>query len=454
MNPQPDNKDGNGIFLQAAHHLAGERHLDDAARARVEKFLNVFDYASADASRPEDSAMLDNRVALLRAASEFGIFRLRSRGAPGLTFFGATARPRGDARGAAGRPASLVGAGTTARQAFEACVGEGVEYLSQFRDDSDRMRTGSYQEVEPWGDASVSNSLLELTGGGATERIDWIAARSLSDDTAGWLPASIVVRDPAGGDEDARRFALSSGCAAGPTWTAAVGSALFELLERDAVALWWKGASRGSPIALEVLAGLGVPELLADIRQGSRERVTSLLDISGDLGIPCVAAVSFDRGGGRFAGGYACNPDAGRACRAAIVEMCQMELGQELVSAKRARPGIGELGEADLAVERRMSAISIAGPRLAGGLLGAISLREAGAHMPQEALSEALRCLAERGFHAFAVDLTRAAFGVPVARVVVPGLQPYPARFVSRRLAGALGESLQNVVPADNIELF
>ncbi|MFI0843013.1 YcaO-like family protein [Mesorhizobium sp. IMUNJ 23232] len=393
-------------------------------------------------------------MALLRAAVGFNLFRLHSRTAPGLTFFGGTADPGAARPGATELRASLVGAGETPRQAFEACVGEGVEYLSQFRHEADEIVVGSSLGAAAWNGDAVTKSLLDLAGAAAPDGIDWIAAKDMCDNTTQWLPANIVVRDSAlvrPGDE---RFALSSGCAAGPTWAAAVASALFELIERDAVAMWWKGGRGGGPIALEILAELGALEFLAKARRDSRQRITTLLDISGDIGIPCVAAVSFDRSGGRFAGGYACHLDAARACRGAIVEMCQMEFGREVASAKLPHLPPDALTEADLAQERRAGGISVDRPGVTAGFLGSMSLRSGDSPAQANVLAETLDRLTFNGLHAYAVDLTRPAFGIPVARVVVPGLRPYPSRILGAGVANAAAGWLQKPLPVDNIDLL
>lgn len=453
MDRPAENKEGQGIFEPAARYLSGERGFDAASAARIDKFLQVFDYGPVEEPEAVADATTQNRVALLRAAAGFGLFRLHSRTAPGLTFFGGTAQPDAARPGMTGLQASLVGAGETPRQAFEACVGEGVEYLSQFRHESDEIATGSSLGAAAWSDAAVTKSLLDLAGAAAPDGVDWIAARDMCDNTTRWLPATIVLRDSALARPGDERFALSSGCAAGPSWAAAIASALFELVERDAVAMWWRGGRAGSPIALEVLAESGALEFLDKARRDSRQRITTLLDLSGDIGIPCVAAVSFDRSGGRFAGGYACHPDAGRACRGAIVEMCQMELGLEVVSAKRARLGAEALTEADLAQERRAGGISADRPGVTDGFLGSMSLRSGDSRAQADVLAETLDRLTFNGLHAYAVDLTRPAFGVPVARVIVPGLQPYPSRIPGAGVVDAAARLLQKPL-ADNIDLL
>jgi ribosomal protein S12 methylthiotransferase accessory factor len=49
--------------------------------------------------------------------------------------------------------------------------------------------------------------------------------------------------------------------------------------------------------------------------------------------------------------------------------------------------------------------------------------------------------LAERGIVAWSLDLTRAAFEVPVVRVIAPGLQSEPSEITSDRLARAIAET-------------
>src|SRR5271156_4276908 len=73
-----------------------------------------------------------HRAAMLRAASGFNrIFTLESVDAPGLFALGAEVDPA--CVGVHGLPLSSVsGIGLTFRQAFESCIGEGVERLSQY----------------------------------------------------------------------------------------------------------------------------------------------------------------------------------------------------------------------------------------------------------------------------------------------------------------------------------
>ena len=65
------------------------------------------------------------------------------------------------------------------------------------------------------------------------------------------------------------------------------------------------------------------------------QRRTWLLDITTDIGVPCVAAVSCRADGSGFAFGLAARPALEAAVRSAILEMCQLELADAVVATKR-----------------------------------------------------------------------------------------------------------------------
>ena len=142
-------------------------------------------------------------------------------------------------------------------------------------------------------------------------------------------------------------FLLSTGCAAGRTKTDAVLHGLCELVERDAAGLWWRGGMRGRPLALEDPAVGEAAALLAGLRRGNESRRTWLLDITTDLGIPAIAAVSSHANGKGFACGLGARPTLAGAARGAIMELCQCELAHAVVAAKRAEGGESRLNARD-----------------------------------------------------------------------------------------------------------
>ena len=81
-----------------------------------------------------------------------------------------------------------------------------------------------------------------------------------------------------------------SGNAAGNSLEEAVLHGLLELIERDALAIWWYNRIRRPAIALDAFDDPYIHRLAA--RYAARGRALWALDLTTDLGIPAVAAVS------------------------------------------------------------------------------------------------------------------------------------------------------------------
>ncbi len=418
--------DASSIFIAAANLLSGGLSTNDATfNTKVVHLLDNMGLNLAN-GQSEDEVVRRDWIGLLRAAADFGtIFRLRSHSAPGLVFFGGFTAPTAKNCDISPEPSvSISGAGETAAEAFRACIGEGVEYAAQFATPETHLRAGTPADAISWNGGAHVPSVLDWIG--TNKVIDWIRAEQLRDGREIWLPACLVLRL-----QDDKRWAVGSGCAAGPTLAAARRAAFFEIIERDAVAMWWRGGRELRTITPDQRATLGADDLLDRIRQGQHDRITSLFQIKCDFGLTCVAAVSFDMYGRDFAGGYACNSDPTQACRSAIREMCQMELGNNILAAKLARAQ-DISSAADHVIYHRSTVIRPDAPQLKAVVP---------AFMPAEEtldFEEAVTRLAAAGFESYAVDLTTKRSGVPVMKIVVPGLQPYPSTFVTPRLASAM----------------
>ena len=73
-----------------------------------------------------------------------------------------------------------------------------------------------------------------------------MTARSLATGSDVLVPADWCVRRAPRRMGLQPPWILGSGVAAGPDWDWAASRALLELIERDAVALWWLGGHRGT----------------------------------------------------------------------------------------------------------------------------------------------------------------------------------------------------------------
>ena len=274
-------------------------------------------------------------------------------------------------------------------------------------------------------------AVLSACGVSADRAVDWMPARRLTDGAVSWFPADLCLRRAA--PDFVPPLKLSTGCAAGVTRDAATLRGLLELIERDAVGLWWRGGRRGRsiPVDRETAA------LLARVRAGQGARQTTLLDITSDLGVPVVAAFSTRPDGYGFALGMAARVDFVEAARSAIFEMCQSELSLHVIAAKQRESGQAGLNESDL---RQLKRASVLNPN--GCLLLRADDEAPGPQVVADETVDAMaRRLAERGIVAWSIDLTRGQFGVPVVRVIAPGLQSEPCEIVGDRLARAVAET-------------
>jgi ribosomal protein S12 methylthiotransferase accessory factor len=134
--------------------------------------------------------------------------------------------------------------------------------------------------------------------------------------------------------------------------------------------------------------------------------------------------------------GLAARPTLAAAARSAILEMCQIELAHAVVEAKCRERGEDALNQHDRVHRRRATMIS-ADHCL---LLQPAGERPAkhtgfGATDPGAVLDRIVERLVEFGIETFGLDLTRPGFGIPVARVLAPGLQIEPSQLITPRLA-------------------
>ena len=425
-----------GLFGRAAQYLSGS--LGVSPPDDVAALLRTLEYDS----EPGGPEAVANRVALLRAAARFSrVFQLSAPEAPGLVFLGAEVDPSMVASGHARTPLHGVGGmGLSMRAAFESCIGEGVELLSQFEADDEPLVASSAGEMLDAARGKGRGFLESLLAGSEEDaRFDCLVATGLTSDTTMLVPAEICLRRLPARSRMTAPFLLSTGCAAGRSKTDAVLHGLCELVERDAAGLWWRGGMHGRPLALEDPALGEAAALLAGLRQGNQSRRTWLLDITTDLGIPATAAISghADGKGLRLRSGRA--PDVGRrGSRRDHGALSVRARTYAVVAAKRAEGGEEKLNDRDRDHLARATQIdadtcSLLHPR------GMPARHEAS---PSESPAEQIRWLTARlaaqGFEAFLVDLTRPAFAVPVVRVVAPGLQVEPSQLESARLQAAI----------------
>ncbi len=264
--------------------------------------------------------------------------------------------------------------------------------------------------------------------------IEWTPLLSLSDEGPRYLPTSFCYY---GYETDDPLFARadSNGCAAGSVLEEAVLHGILELIERDAVALWWYNRLRRPAVDLDGIDDLYVAGLVRQYNELRRE--LWVLDITSDIGVPTFAAISrrVDKQAEDIIYGFGAHLDPGNALVRALTELNQsLEAVPTVIGPDSNRTYRGSrdavrwwrtvtIAEADyLAPDRQLR------PRRLIDFKNLVS-----GNLKQDLFT--CRTLVEaRGIEIFVLDQTRPDIGFPVVRVVAPGLRHFWARFGPGRL--------------------
>jgi ribosomal protein S12 methylthiotransferase accessory factor len=431
------------LFASAASTLLGDDYPQDSHHAEVRALLEALDYAFETAG---SAGSTRHRGLLLRAASRFTrVFQLAAPDAPGLVSFGAEFDAAIADPMHAGSPlVGVSGVGLSLQEAFQGCIGEGVEYLSQLQTATDTLQPAAAAAPAAEPGSRVKTFLEALAAYGTRPAGEWCwhCASRLGDGSEAVLPADLCLRRPQAARDINPPYPLSSGSAAGPSWEAAALHGMLELIERDAASLWWRGGRRAAGIPAGHEAAVTAQSLLSRLRQGASARRSRLLDITTDVGVPCVVSASCLKDGSGFALGLAARPTLQAAARSAVLEMCQLELALRVVEAKRRERGEAALNERDRTHLRRATLIDAnACELLQPGPPRERRLAIDTAAGPGAVMELIVRRLAQLGIETFGLDLTRPTFEIPVARVVAPALQLEPSEIVTQRLADMIAET-------------
>ncbi len=265
-----------------------------------------------------------------------------------------------------------------------------------------------------------------------TAELDWTPLWSLTHERWMLLPTDCCYYGESSGR--AMRQGLladSNGCAAGNTLTEAILQGFLELVERDSIALWWYNRLSRPAVDLVGLADPWADEVIAGYRRRGRE--VWALDLTTDLGIPAFVALSrrTDHATERILMGFGAHLDGRVAVLRALAELNQMShVGDD--------PPPGTAGF-DRDMERWMTTATVANqpyllpdPAMPPWRL-ADHPSQAGMDLAADVLS-CRRRVEAAGLAIHVLDQTRPDIGLPVARVVVPGLRPFWSRLAPGRL--------------------
>ncbi|MFI5667398.1 TOMM precursor leader peptide-binding protein [Streptomyces sp. NPDC051704] len=263
---------------------------------------------------------------------------------------------------------------------------------------------------------------------------DWTPVWSLTEGRRRLLPTSMLYfgrgTDPAAGEP----WADSNGNAAGSSPEDALVQGFLELVERDAVALWWYNRTRQPGVDLDAFEDEWVERVRHGMRRANRE--VWALDLTSDLGIPVFAALSrrTDKPAEDVIFGFGAHFDPRVALCRALSELGQLlpAVGDVRLDGRGYRitdpEPLSWWQRATVANQPYLAADPMAQTRTPG-------------HWPSVRgtdLLDDVRVITElvrgKGMDLLVLDQSRPDLGLPVTKVVVPGLRHFWARYGPGRL--------------------
>ncbi|WP_299490580.1 YcaO-like family protein [uncultured Shewanella sp.] len=205
---------------------------------------------------------------------------------------------------------------------------------------SAKLRYFDFQRLNPLSEAQYASSYANKRPRGAGEHkikryhgkpIHWLPSWSLTYQEWVYFPMSLGASQLPFDDMQYGRW-QSNGCAAGNTVEEAILQGLFEVIERDAVAIWWYNRLVFPEFELSRIDESKLSKvreaLLPSAKYCSQDEGYEfwVLDLTHDIGIPVMAAIGQHVITGKFILGFGCHLLPEIAAERALTELCQLQL--------------------------------------------------------------------------------------------------------------------------------
>ena len=253
-----------------------------------------------------------------------------------------------------------------------------------------------------------------------SEKIEWSPAWSLRDRRFKYFPTGLLYFFYRNAHTD------SNGCAAGNTRVEAIVQGFLELVERDAYAIWWYNRLRRGALDLSQFDDAYVRDLQTQFADAGRK--VWVLDITSDLGIPTYVAIMHwvKDGQENIEFGSGAHFDRRIALLRALTELSQF------LAIGMMGGGRGEKPTLDGVTPLRLDDYPFLLPDENPILPPAADLK---LHdNTRDQVNACVEITSRAGYDFLVVDQTRPDVGVPVVRVLVPGLRHFYKRFGPGRL--------------------
>jgi ribosomal protein S12 methylthiotransferase accessory factor len=264
--------------------------------------------------------------------------------------------------------------------------------------------------------------------------VDWSPLWSLTEERRRYLPTALCFYDH---PEFAARWCApeSNGCAAGNNLEEAILQGFFELIERDAVALWWYNRVRRAGVDLD---SFHLP-YLDDVRDyyASIGRDLWVLDVTGDFDIATFACLSrrLDGPADDILLGFGAHFDPAVALLRSVTEVNQ---SLPVVFARNddgsTRYSTGDELSLHWWTTARVEDLDYLRPDPTAQLVGRAAFEDPSSNDLRDDVHACVELARQKDLEVLVLDQTRPDVGLSVVKVAVPGLCHFWRRFGQRRL--------------------
>ncbi len=348
------------------------------------------------------------------------------------------------------------GKGSTRQQSETSALCEGLERYSGSLQGSEIRLRKSFKQFAATGDAVHPNE-VQLFSDNQLQRADylneqghpynvvparfdnevetnWTPLWSFTQQRHRYLPTSMLYSMPAELRGPNDLIADSNGCAAGNTIEEAILQGTYELIERDAFAIWWYNQLKVPAVDLTMFDDNYLGSASDYYRQ--RERDLWLLDITSDLEIPTFVAISrrLDAPTDDIIYGAGTHIEPRIAALRAVCELNQCLSWLPTSNRGNNQPKIDDPFTLNWWEKTRLEDCAWLAPATDDDIRPTSSYGIVEFEDTRDEVEYVRSKLEDKGLEFLVLDQTRPDVGLPVVRVVAPGMRHFWARFAPGRL--------------------
>lgn len=349
------------------------------------------------------------------------------------------------------------GKGRTAEAAKASALCEALERYSGVYQGSESFISAAYNEVAS--EAIHPNEIMLFSQQQYTQRelwnargsrfqiiprqldpstkIEWCEVESLLGECPRLAPAACCYYGYPTSNDVFYAWADSNGAAAGTTIEDATLQACYELIERDAVALWWYNRIARPRIDVKSFNDNYLDNCISFYTSIGRDFWA--LDLTTDFGIPVIVALSRSLNGSAedIMMGFGSHSDASKALVRAVTELNQF-LPAVL---ERNSDGTTSYAYDDIDAKKWWSEATVDNQQWLSHPKGTsqqerkkLDYEDLGSLSILDQLDRQLEAIKTSGLHVYRLNQTRPDIGLPVVKLFAPGMRHFWARYDSGRL--------------------